>query len=74
MTRNPETPDDDAPEQMAEVADFQKYRNKRNAKQMRELALLATRAGSKARHPASQNRHSSPDRNDEPPKPSPLKP
>ncbi|RYX79263.1 hypothetical protein EON76_00905 [bacterium] len=74
MIRSPETPDDGASEQMAKIIDMEKYRNDRDAKQMRELARLATRAGSKFRHPASQNHRSSSDHNDEPFKPSPLKP
>lgn len=73
MIRSPEAPDDDTPEQMAKVIDMAKYRNDRDAKRMRELAHLATRAGSKFRHPASQNHRSSPG-HDEPSKPSPLKP
>ena len=74
MTRSPETPDDDTPEQMAKVIDMKEYRNRQIAQDMGELARKATPAGSKFRHPANQNHGSLSNKNDKPSKPSPLKP
>ena len=74
MIRSPETPDDDTPEQMAKVIDMAKYRNRRIKQAMGKVARSANLEGSKFRHPVNQNHVSLSNKNDEPPKPSPLQP